>query len=258
MSARLKLATSQLVDGEWFVVTRCQDCEAPKRISTDQREPGAMEKKFGALVVCDSCSATEDAAREAAELRSSLQARVVESGLPKAARGFTFGEMHAGGKRDAAIVQARKWAEAEQPRGMILWGPVGSGKSRLAATAALERIRGGDRVQWVSVAMLIAQTQAAFGDLDRELALKVLTGSRGLVLDDLDKVAPTESVVSRLFVAIEARITAESPLLVTTNLAPAQLTEKFGEAITSRLLGYALGRVRELDGVDRRLKLGAA
>jgi DNA replication protein DnaC len=248
-------AAKEKVDGAWFVVTECQDCHVAMRLPCEDQEPNRMAIALAGLYVCDQCSLKEDMAREHSDRAAGLAARLKASGLPKAAREYEFNQMHSGGKRDAAIVLARKWAESDNPRGMVLWGPAGTGKSRLAATATVERLRRGDRMRWASVAMLIAQTQASFGDRDREEALKVLSGTGGLVLDDLDKVQPSESVISRLFVAIDNRVEAGAPLLVTTNLAPAELVAKFGEAITSRLTGYSLGRAREMDGADRRMRL---
>jgi hypothetical protein len=77
------------------------------------------------------------------------------------------------------------------------------------------------------------------------------------VLEDLDKVRPTEYAVQPLYVAINAWIEAELPLLVTCNRDLDDLQEwlpaTFAEPIASRLSGYC--RIREVTGTDRRLEL---
>jgi len=101
--------------------------------------------------------------------------------------------------------------------------------------------------------ILIAQLGAAFSDAARREAIGVLTGTGALVLDDLDKIKPSEWAVTQVFAALDKRIQAGSPLLVTTNKTPTQLGEQFGEPVMSRIVGYC--RVFELPGRDMRLQL---
>jgi DNA replication protein DnaC len=92
--------------------------------------------------------------------------------------------------------------------------------------------------------------RAGFGTDEKAQANRILTGASPLVLDDLDKVGTNATVRSLLYLAIDNRIEAGSPLLVTTNLKPDQLAETFGEAISSRLRGDC--EVHVLAGADRR------
>lgn len=185
--------------------------------------------------------------------------RLRNSGLPAGFHDLSFDALDRSDGRERAIAAAEEWSERviaplavgreTERNGLLLFGPVGSGKTRIAATAARARLVR-ERLTWVSVPALIQQALAAFDSDERRGAVEALTGSGALVLDDLDKAKPSEWVLSQLFVAIDSRVTAEVPLLVTTNLGPAEIRDRLGEPIASRLAGYCT--VRKLDGRDRR------
>jgi DNA replication protein DnaC len=75
-----------------------------------------------------------------------------------------------------------------------------------------------------------------------------------LVLDDFDKVKPSEFGTQQIFTAIDSRVQAGVPLIVTANLRLGEVVERYGEPIGSRLAGHCTQLV--LDGPDRRLELG--
>lgn len=84
------------------------------------------------------------------------------------------------------------------------------------------------------------------------MALSILLGHDPLVLDDLDRLQTVESSRAFLLAAIDGRINANAPLLITTNLRPSEIGERLGEAIMSRVAGSYF-KVYELAGRDRRL-----
>lgn len=256
-------------DGKWVIRCRCsgplgRTCGMEFDLVSDEDPapviPGSDPPKrrkagvnLAGAAICPSCEQAMDDEQERDARESAVRERVRESHLPADLRGFTFEEMIAKGKRGEVIEAARTWASGKGTRGLLLHGRAGAGKTRLAATAAWDRLQARP-IRYVSVAILIAQISASFSDKGRAEAVGVLVGKGPLVLDDLDKVAPTEWIRGQLFTAIDARVQAGSALLVTTNLEPVKLRERYGEAITSRLLGYC--DVHELVGPDYRLELG--
>jgi DNA replication protein DnaC len=168
-----------------------------------------------------------------------------------------------------AVEAAQAWARGEL-RGLCLTGKVGRGKSWLAGAAIQDMIvrratedaradfeethdeapRRVRPVRWVSISSLMAQLRASFTDDARAEAVKVVSGHGAAVLDDIDKVNPTEFGKEVISSTIETRLAAESPILVTTNLSPNELRDKLGANIASRLAGDCL--VVEMKGRDRR------
>lgn len=163
--------------------------------------------------------------------------------------------------RKRALEACVRWSRGEI-RGLILAGRVGMGKSWFAAVAAqsliYHRVKALDAlhlkpmapIRWVTVPALIQKSRGEYGSESRKEAEKILAGTAGLVLDDIDKVKPTEFSIDLLFEAIETRINAGRPLLVTTNLGYRELRDLLGDPITSRLRGYCEGQ--RMIGKDRR------
>jgi DNA replication protein DnaC len=189
--------------------------------------------------LCAGCR--EFAAEERLKRR---QLRIDRSGLPSDLRRLSMLS-----SSPAANEAARQWASG-QARGLCLTGPVGVGKTYLAAAAAWKRLQDFS-VRWVSVARLMTQLRAGFGSEMKAQADRIVAGNGAIVLDDLDKANPTEYGKEVLFAAIDGRVEEGAPLLVTTNLPLSKLGDKLGAPIASRLAGYCV-TVR-MQGEDRRL-----
>lgn len=168
--------------------------------------------------------------------------RIAASGLPKALHGIDLPETQVG-------ELAGNWAEGKL-NGLCLTGGVGVGKTYTAAAACWARLQR-EGCQWVSVARLMTKMRAGFEDEARKAATAAIIKPSAVVLDDLDKVNPTEFGKEVIFAAVDGRVEADAPLLVTTNLSPTEIGKKLGEPVMSRVAGYC--EVVRMAGVDRRV-----
>lgn len=228
----------------------CVDCSKPV-----ERDP-RMER-FAQFVRCPDCaetfeaqSAAEDALHAEQQQRFQARRRLEASGLPTGLQGLRWSDLDHTGCEEA-ITAAREWSQ--QGGGLILTGPIGVGKTRIAANAC-QTMLDHRACTWMTAPLLFARIGSGLGSSQRDQALEALTGRTALILDDFDKARPTEYGAEHVFLAVDAKITENAPLLLTTNLNLAELAAKFpqpyGEAIASRLAGYCT--TVPLTGPDRR------
>jgi len=191
---------------------------------------------------CDECLERQEAEERRIEAEERFRSRVERSGLPILLHGLPLPDSDIG-------ELARRWAHGHLP-GLCLTGPIGVGKTYLAAAGCWERLQSRG-CRWVSVARLMTQLRGGFDNEVRAGAIRAITAPSAVILDDLDKVNPTEYGREVIFAAIDGRVEAGAPLLVTTNLGPEQIGARLGDAVKSRLAGYC--ETVRMVGEDRRV-----
>lgn len=240
----------------------CKKCSKPvtRSVPPSGTTFGDLMRATG--VWCDQCTAELDAAEvlreQGDEQRKAQEKRtqaLANAGLPAAFASATFDACRKDGMPEHALAAAERWGRG-QLRGLVITGPVGVGKSTLAAAAVIARIGvEGRAVHWTSAPALFAALAGNFESATRARALAVLEDGRALALDDIDKGRPTAYGAEMTYLAVDQRIVNRGPLLVTTNSGLDALAgrwpEEYAEAIVSRLVGHC--ELIAVGGGDRRL-----
>lgn len=119
-----------------------------------------------------------------------------------------------------------------------LWGKPGRGKTHLMSLVVREVIVRRDVVAWFrSMPQLLAELQSAFDTPEYNRVWGRATMVPLLVLDDLGAEMDSDWKADRVDALIDERYRHELPIVLTTNVAPADWQEAFGARSASRLSG---------------------
>jgi len=157
------------------------------------------------------------------------------------------------GNREA-YEAAMAYINGEIEGGLLLWGPVGTGKTHLVTAVLMEMLRKGESGFWCHAPSLLWRIRKSWdGSGESEYELLEKTGRvRHLVLDELGKDKPSEWTRLSLLRVIDRRYNEELPILATTNFSPGELADRLGDWNMSRLVEMC--EVIEVKGEDYRLK----
>jgi DNA replication protein DnaC len=230
--------------------------ETDPAMPDDEREIVTLDEPAGMALtllehtaVCDECRMKQDQAEAANRRHASFSDRLRRSELPGDLRGFQWIDAdRSSSTQVGCVAAARAWTESAGGH-LLIYGAAGRGKTWLAAAAVWNMLERRD-VQWVSVPTLISWALAEDKSPERRAAMRAVGGDGALVLDDLGKEKPSEWARQLLFSAIDRRIQAGRPLLITSNYDPDELAARMGESIGSRLAAFVQV---EMLGEDRRL-----
>lgn len=108
-----------------------------------------------------------------------------------------------------------------QGKGLLLYGPVGTGKSHLAACIANALIDKGYKVLMTNFATMVNILQSSFDG--KQEYIDSLNRYSLLVIDDLGVERKTEYMQEQVFNIIDSRDRSGLPMIITTNLTAEEL-----------------------------------
>lgn len=218
-------------------------------------------RRCGALIcwmgVCDGCDRALEAQwrREAAGVSLTCEQRLEESGMDPVFRRWTWKGVSIPENLNKGRLRA--WVGDWDPPLMLVFGPTGSGKTGFAACMAQDHVRSDGKLRWVYVpdwlSLLHHLATSEGGTPYREIR-ELATFSGLVVLDEIVTQHCTDARADWLLAVLDARLRAERPTLVTSNLEPVAeprslMTQKLGERVVSRLRS---GQIVKWAGRDRR------
>lgn len=122
---------------------------------------------------------------------------------------------------------------------LLMYGKTGLGKTHLSLAIAREAVEKGYAVIYNSVPNIMNKLEKEhFGkNPSGDDTLEMLSNCDLLILDDLGAEFQTSFTVSALYNIINNRLLSSLPTVISTNLDPRELEEKYTQRIASRFVG---------------------
>ena len=123
-------------------------------------------------------------------------------------------------------------------KSLLLWGQPGLGKTHLALSVASVVLSRGFSVAYIPANDLFSQLdRERFSNDEDSDTLKTVLNCDLLILDDLGTEYLNAFVQSQLYTIVNDRLLARKPTIISTNLEPGELDERYPRRLVSRIMG---------------------
>lgn len=201
----------------------CGSCHTPKQ-TVKKVPPGLYgdtdTKVFACLCKCGSKKLEEE--KKAEEYRQEMyriQRRRDASMMDGKYQGARFSGYTITPGNERAYRTATKYAEEfermfQENQGLLLYGPVGTGKSFTAACIANELLDKNVSVVMTSFVKILQNIQGE----DESGYISMLNNAKLLILDDLGTDRNTDYALEKVYNIVDSRSRVSKPMILTTNL----------------------------------------
>lgn len=226
----------------------CRHCGKP--IPWEGWSFGTYLQLYPNVPICDCIGAQEEekARQEAeeAERKRQIEQRKAEafaekirqimadSGMDDKFHLRTFETFEMTGDNGEAFMACKAYAQHfeqikhEEKNGLYIYGPMGTGKTHLAAAIANEILQEGQPFIMMTATKILQRIRKSYqgGDLTEYDLLQTFREIPLLIIDDLGKEAATEWSASLIFQLINARYETMLPTIITTNYSQQDLIRR--------------------------------
>ena len=137
--------------------------------------------------------------------------------------------------------------------GLIMCGLTGLGKTHLSLAIANEIISNGFCATYQTAAEITRKMSDQYFKKDQTNQINMITEPDLLILDDIGSEFDSAFNKSTIFEIINIRTSKKLPLIISTNLSPKQLEEKYGQRVASRI--FSSLNTLFFKGTDNRIKI---
>ena len=230
---------------EW---TKVDETKLPKFLVDKKRKLLKNPESIGFNIDTYMCIGYWRGECDCSKQKSLVDYRNYFFGLPKRFEDVEWKNIKICSENKKAIEASKTWCNTDKPSPLGLYffsEEAGTGKTTIAVACGKTVATRGKMVLFLRAASIPTLSEEEY------LRAKDI---RNLIIDDIDKVRNTDYGVEKLFELVDYRHSELLPTIVTSNLTPSGIAERYGSSLASRLCDRSSFGVFEVGGQDRRLE----